>query len=48
MLQLIAFKIVDLLLRGLGKSIEEGRIAPAVVLAAAKLSVAIVNAAAMS
>ena len=47
-LQLIAFKIVDLLLRGLGKSIEEGRIAPAVVLAAAKLSVAIVNAAAMS
>lgn len=47
-LQLIAFKIVDLLMRDLGKSIEEGRIAPAIVLAAAKLSVATVNAAAMS
>ncbi len=47
-LQLIAFKIVDLLMRDLGKSIEEGRIAPAMVLAATKLSVAIINAAAMS
>ncbi len=48
MLQLIAFKIVDLLMRDLGKSIEEGQIAPALVLAAAKISVALVNAAAMS
>ena len=47
-LQLLAFKIVDLLMRGLGDAIEQGRIAPALVLAAAKLSVAIVNAAAMS
>ena len=47
-LQLIAFKIVDLLMRDLGKSIEEGQIAPALVLAAAKISVALVNAAAMS
>lgn len=47
-LQLIAFKIVDLLMRDLGKSLEEGRIAPAIVLAATKLSVATVNAAAMS
>ena len=47
-LQLLAFKIVDLLMRDLSKSIEEGRIAPALVLAAAKLSVAVINAAAMS
>ena len=47
-LQLVAFKIVDLLMRDLGKSIEEGRIAPALVLAAAKVSVALINAAAMS
>ena len=48
LLQLIAFKIVDLVMRDLGKSIEEGQIAPALVLAAAKISVALVNAAAMS
>ena len=48
LLQLIAFKIVDLLMRDLGKSIEQGEIAPALVLAAAKISVALVNAAAMS
>ncbi len=47
-LQLIAFKIVDLLMRDLGKSIEAGEIAPAMVLTAAKISVALINAAAMS
>ena len=48
LLQLIAYKIVDLLLRDLSAAIEQGRIAPALVLAAAKLSVALINAAAMS
>ena len=47
-LQLLAFKIVDLIMPALSDAIEQGRIAPALVLAAAKLSVAIVNAAAMS
>ena len=47
-LQLVAFKIVDLLLRDLSAAIEKGRIAPALVLAATKLSVALINAAAMS
>jgi len=47
-LQLLAFKIVDLFMRGLGDAIEQGQVAPALVLAAAKLSVAIVNAAAMT
>ena len=47
-LQLLAFKIVDLLMRDLSNAIEQGRIAPTLVLAAAKLSVAVINAAAMS
>ena len=47
-LQLLAFKIVDLLMRDLSSAIEQGRIAPTLVLAAAKLSVAVINAAAMS
>ncbi|MEE8271547.1 MAG: DUF350 domain-containing protein [Alphaproteobacteria bacterium] len=47
-LQILAFKVVDLMMRDLSGSIERGEVAPALVLAAAKLSVALVNAAAMS
>ena len=38
-LQILAFKIVDLLMRNLSDAIEQGQIAPALVLAATKLSV---------
>ncbi|NNG02525.1 MAG: DUF350 domain-containing protein [Inquilinus sp.] len=48
LLQIIAYKIVDLVLRDLSAAIERGQIAPALVLVAAKLSAALVNAAAMS
>ncbi len=48
LLQLLAFKAVDLMLRGLSASIERGEVAPAVVLVSVKLAVAVLNAAAMS
>lgn len=48
LLQLLAFKITDLLLRDLPKRIEAGEIGPALVLVAIKLAVASVNAAAVS
>lgn len=47
-LQILAFKVVDRILRGLSEAIERGEVAPAVVLVAVKLAVAILNAAAMS
>ena len=47
-LQLLAFKITDLLLRDLPKRIEAGEIGPALVLVAIKLAVAAINAAAVS
>jgi len=47
-IQLITFFVIDFLLRGLPKRIEEGQVAPAIFLAAAKLGVAIVTAAALT
>ena len=47
-LQLIAYKATDLLLRDLPGRIKSGEIAPAVVLVAIKLAVAGINAAAVS
>lgn len=47
-LQLAAFKAADLLLKGLPRRIEAGEIGPALVLTAIKLTVAAVNAAAVS
>ena len=47
-LQLIAYKATDLLLRGLPERIEKDEIGPALVLVSIKLAVAAVNAAAVS
>lgn len=47
-LQLIAFAVVAVVLRGLPAAIERGEIAPALVLAAAQISAGILNAAAMA
>lgn len=47
-LQILAFRITDLLLRGLPQRIVAGEIGPALVLVAIKLAVAFVNAAAVS
>lgn len=47
-LQLIAYKVADLLLQDLSKRIEAGEIGPALVLVAIKLAVAAINAAAVS
>ena len=47
-IQLLAFKATDLLLRDLSRRIENGEIASAVVLAAIKLAVAAINAAAVA
>ncbi len=47
-LQLIAYKVADLLLKDLSKRIEAGEIGPALVLVAIKLAVAAINAAAVS
>ena len=46
--QLITFFVVDGLMRGLSKRIEAGEMAPAVVLVAAKLAIAMITAAALS
>lgn len=48
LIQLVVFRITDLILRGLPQRIEAGETAPALVLAAIKLSVAMINAAAIS
>lgn len=47
-LQLIAYKATDLLLRGLPERIENDEIGPALVLVSIKLAVAAINAAAVS
>lgn len=47
-IQLIVFKVIDLLFKDLSTRIENGEIAPALLLAATKLSVAVINAAAMA
>ncbi len=46
--QLVAFKVADLLLKDLSKRIEANEIGPALVLVAIKMSVAAINAAAVS
>lgn len=46
--QILTFKVIDLLLAGLPKRIEEGQIGAAIVLTSAKLSVAAIVAAAVS
>ena len=47
-LQLLAFRVVDLLLTGLPQRIEKGEVAAAVVLAGAKLATALILAAALT
>lgn len=47
-LQLVTFFVIDFLLRGLPKRIEEGEVASAIFLAGAKLAVAMVMAAALT
>lgn len=47
-LQLIAFRLTDLLLRDLSRRIENAEIAPAIVLVGVKLAFAAINAAAVS
>jgi len=47
-IQLATYFAIDILLRGLSKRIEEGQMSSAVLLAATKLSVAAINAAALS
>lgn len=47
-LQLVAYKVTDLLLRELPRRIEAGEVGPAILLVGIKLAVAAVNAAAVS
>ncbi|MBK17793.1 MAG: hypothetical protein CMM52_03000 [Rhodospirillaceae bacterium] len=47
-IQLLAFRLADFLLRGLPKRIEEGEIGAAILVAAVKLAVAMINAAAIA
>jgi putative membrane protein len=47
-LQLIAFKIIDLLLRDLSQRIETGELAAAIALAGAKLSIGVLTASAIA
>ena len=47
-IQLVTYFAIDILLRGLSKRIEEGQMSSAILLAAAKISVAAINAAALS
>ena len=46
--QLVVFKAIDLVFKDLSRRIENGEIAPALALAATKLAVAAINAAAMA
>ena len=48
LIQISVYRVIDLLLRGLPKRIEAGEIGPAILVTAAKLSVAAFNAAAVS
>ncbi len=47
-LQLLTFFVIDLILKNISKSIEAGHLAPVIFLVAVKLSVAMINAAAIS
>ena len=47
-IQLVTYFAIDILLRGLSKRIEEGQVSSAILLATAKISVAAINAAALS
>jgi putative membrane protein len=47
-LQLVTFFIIDLMLKGISKSIEEGKLSHVIFLVAVKLCVAMINAAAIS
>ena len=47
-IQIAVYRVIDLLMRGLAKRVEANEIAPAIFVAAAKLSVAAFNAAAVS
>lgn len=47
-LQIVTFKVMDLLMRGLAQRIKDGQVSAAVVLASAKLSVAAIIAAAVA
>ena len=47
-IQLATYFVIDVFLRGLSKRIEQGEMASAILLAAAKISVAAINAAALS
>ena len=47
-IQLLTFRLVDILLRGLPKRIEDGEIGAAILVVAVKLSVALINAAAIA
>lgn len=46
--QILVYRAIDLVLRGLPKRVEAGEIGPAILVSAAKLSVAALNAAAVS
>ena len=46
-LQLLVYRAVDLILKGLPARIEKGEVAPAVFLAGVKLGIAMINAAAV-
>ena len=47
-IQIVVFRLCDLLLKDLSTRIEEGELAPSILLAGIKLSVAAINAAAIS
>ena len=47
-IQLLTFRLADILLRGLPKRIEDGQIGAAILVVAVKLSVALINAAAIA
>ena len=47
-IQLLTFRLADILLRGLPKRIEDGEIGAAILVVAVKLSVALINAAAIA
>ena len=47
-IQLLTYFAIDLLLRGLSERIEQGEVAAAILLATVKVSVAAINAAALS
>lgn len=48
LVQILVYRVIDLLMRELPKRIEAGEVGPALVLAATKLSIALINAAAIA